>query len=212
MANEVTIQELSAQSQAIPISSTEELSQNIIPSKIEIGTIPVIIGVIVFVFGIGAAWGSIKNLVSSIKDTLNNDIKPDLKDIRERFGVVEDRVETLWQDKFAPARSPRQLNDLGNSILTKSGIKEIIEEKKLVLLEQIRKRPISNAYDAEQAILGVVVELPKHCPEIIEKLKTGAFNVGQNIDTVLYVGGIHLRNLVFSELGFSLTDLDKPKN
>ena len=44
-----------------------------------------------------------------------------------------------------------------------------------------------------------------------DQLKQGAFKVGQSIDTVLFIGGLHLRDLIFPELGFSLTDLDKSK-
>ncbi|NTW26776.1 MAG: hypothetical protein HGA36_00400 [Candidatus Moranbacteria bacterium] len=53
--------------------------------------------------------------------------------------------------------------------------------------------------------------LPKHCPEIVDQLKTGAFKTGAEIDDVLFAGSIYLRNLIFEELGFSLNDLDKKK-
>ena len=129
-------------------------------------------------------------------------------ELSERFIVVEDRVETIWKDKFAPSGSPRQLNELGNKILNESGIKQIIEGNKDKLLEIVKSKKPTNAYDAEQLILSVVNELPKHCPEIIDELKQGAFRVGQSIDTVLFIGGLYLRNLIFSELGFSLKDID----
>jgi len=131
--------------------------------------------------------------------------------IFERFVIVEERVSTLWKDEVAPAHSPRQLNDLGNKILNESGIKEIVEGKKADLLTKVKALNPTNAYDAEQAALDVVREIPKHYPEIVEALKTGAFKVGQGTETVLLVGGFHLRDLIFPDLGFSLTDLDKPK-
>lgn len=131
--------------------------------------------------------------------------------IYDRFIKVEERVNTLWKDEVAPAHSPRQLNDIGKKILNESGIKEIIEDRKDELLAKIKILKLSNAYDAEQATLNVVSELPKHCPDILPKLKDGAFKVGQGIETVLLVGGFHLRDLIFTELGFSLVDLDKPK-
>lgn len=149
--------------------------------------------------------------VQTLLKTFTEKIEPDLKNVRERFAVVEDRVETIWQDKFAPAHSPRQLNEIGRKILDESGIKGILENKKDKLLEVVRSQNPNNPYDAEQAILLAVSEISKHCPEVIEDIKTGAFRVGQNIDTVLLVGGIYFRDLIFPELGFSLTDLDKPK-
>ena len=143
-----------------------------------------------------------------ILDTLEKTVT----NMYERFIKVEERVNTLWKDDVAPARSPRQLNATGNEILNNSGIKAIIENKKSKLLETVKELNPTNPYDAEQVILSVVADLPKHCPEVVEELKNGAFKVGQNLDTVLLVGGFHLRNLIFNDLGFSLTDLDKPKN
>jgi hypothetical protein len=43
-------------------------------------------------------------------------------------------------------------------------------------------------------------------PEIIDELKQKSHIVGQGIDTVLFIGGLYLRNLIFLELGFSLID------
>jgi len=134
-----------------------------------------------------------------------------IESIYERFIKVEERVNTLWKDEVAPAHSPRKLNDRGLGILNESGIKNIIEENKDKLLAQVKLLNPTNAYDAEQATLTVVSELPNHCPEVIPRLKDGAFRVGQGTETVLLVGGFYLRDLIFPALGFSLTDLDKPK-
>lgn len=122
---------------------------------------------------------------------------------------MKPKVDILWKDKFAQSFSPRQLNELGKDILNKSGIKEIIDSKKQRLLEAVRELDPKNAYDAEQDISSVVNELPKYCPGIVDQLKDGAFKVGQNIDALLLVGSIYLRDLIFSDLGFSLVDLDK---
>lgn len=142
-------------------------------------------------------------VLDSVRDRLEN--------IYERFIKVEERVNTLWKDEVAPAHSPRQLNDLGKKILSESGIKEIIESKKSELLAQVKALKPTNAYDAEQATLNVVSEIGKHCPDVLLKLKDGAFRVGQGTETVLLVGGFYLRDLIFPELGYSLTELDKPK-
>lgn len=134
------------------------------------------------------------------------------EDVRERFLKVEGQVSTLLKDEVAPASSPRKLNESGQRILNESGIKGIVESKKQKLLEVIKAQNITNAYDAEQATLAVVADLPKHCPDVVPQLKEGAFKVGQSTDTVLLVGGFYLRDLIFPELGFSLTDLDTPKS
>jgi len=131
-------------------------------------------------------------------------------DIYDRFIKTEDRVESLWKDKFAPSRSPRKLNDYGQKILDGSGIREVVDNKRLKLLELVKVRAkIKNAYDAEQVIFNIMEDLPKHCPDVIDKLKTGAFNTGSSLGTVLFVGGFYLRDLIFPELGFTIDQIDK---
>ena len=125
---------------------------------------------------------------------------------------MKPKVNVLWADRYAPAHSPRHLNETGKSILKQSGIKEIIDEKRNELLAIVKKKNVANAYDAEATVLEVVKELPTHCPDVVEKLKNGAFKTGSNVDVVLLVGGFYLRDLVFPDLGFSVTDLDKPKS
>lgn len=132
--------------------------------------------------------------------------------IKTTLNSISEKLETLWKDRFAPSNSPRQLNDIGNGILEKSGIKNIVDEKKTKLLELVRGKGATNAYDAEKAIEEVMSNLPTHCPDITNKLKDGAFKTGADINALLFVGSIYLRNQIFNDLGFSLTDLDKPKN
>jgi hypothetical protein len=142
--------------------------------------------------------------------TLDN-VEKKIESIYDRFLKVEERVDTLWKDKVAPAHSPRQLNELGVTIRDQSGIKEIIDTKRQTLLDAIREQDPKTPYDAERVILSVVNDLSKHCPEVVDQLKEGAFKVGQSIDVILLVGGFYLRDQIFPELGFSLTDLDIPK-
>ncbi len=124
---------------------------------------------------------------------------------------MKPKVDILWKDKLAPSSSPRQLNDRGTNILNDSGIKTIVDEKKDELFELVRLKESKNPYDAEVAIATVMMELPSHCPDVTDRLKQGAFQSGVDVNTVLYVGSIYLRNIIFSELGFSIEDLDKPK-
>lgn len=179
---------------------------------IQIGLAESIIAIVVFIFTIGVSWGSLKFRIKNMSETLDKSIIPDLKEIREKFCSVETKVDTLWKDKFAPATSPRQLNQRGNDILSQSGIKRIMEEKKQDIINLVKEKNPQNAFDAEAAVLAVVRELPELFPEIIETLKTGAFKVGADLDALLFVGAIHVRNEIFSDLGFSLDDLDKPKS
>ena len=101
---------------------------------------------------------------------------------------MKPKVDVLWADKYAPAHSPRQLNDRGNNILKESGIKEIVDAKKARLLQIAKDKDPKNPYDAEMFITQVMSELPTYCPEVVEQLKRGAFKPGVDIKTVLFVG------------------------
>lgn len=181
------------------------------PQSIEIGFWESVLGIVVILVGAGIAWGKMHSSICGIKESLDRKIEPELKDVRERFIVVEDRVGSMWKDRLAPSSSPRQLNERGKDILAASGIREVIDGNKDKLFELIRKRNPTNAYDAEKEITETVMDIRKYCPKEIDKLKDGAFRVGSDIDAVLFVGGIYLRDLIFKDLGFSLDELDGKK-
>lgn len=154
--------------------------------------------------------GNTRELIARI-DERTEFIVRDLKDIKPKVDDMFPKVDVLWKDRVAPSYSPRQLNERGNLILEKSGIKEIVDEKKDDLIQTVRGSNISTAYDAEETILSVMENFPTLFPDITEKLKVGAFNTGSSISDVLLVGGIYLRNLIFPELGFKIDDLDRPR-
>lgn len=133
-----------------------------------------------------AEWVGVKQKV----DALWSDTKP--------------RIDLLWSDKYAPARSPRQLNERGTAIFIESGIKEIIDQKKDELLAAVKKKHPTNPYDADILVWKVMSTLPSRYPDIVERLKDGAFKTGVDINTVLFVGSIYLRDQIFPDLGFSV--------
>ncbi len=152
--------------------------------------------------------GNTRELIARIDERTEHILK-DLDEIRPKVNDMSPKVDILWKDKVAPAHSPRRLNDYGITILNNSGIKEVIEEKRDILLNLVRKESVKNAYDAEQAILSVTNKIPEHCPDVVDRLKAGAFKTGANLDTVLLVGGVYLRDLIFPDLGFSVEDIDR---
>ena len=87
-----------------------------------------------------------------------------------------------------------------------------MEEKRGELFKLVKEQNFTNAYDAEEGVNKMMEGLIKKYPEIEGKLKDGAFKTGADLDSVLFVGGIYLRNLIFPELGFELNDLDSKGN
>lgn len=146
-----------------------------------------------------AAVGAIGYLIKRVLDKTDQ-IGADVADIKPK-------VYVLWADKFAPSYSPRQLNERGENVLNESGIKQIIDEKKVDLLKIIKEKNPQTAYDAEVCISKVTKEIPNLYPDTLLALKEGAFRAGVNVDTVLLVGYVYLRNIIFPDLGFSVGDV-----
>jgi hypothetical protein len=133
----------------------------------------------------------------------------DVSNIKINIAEIKPKVELLWEHRFAPSHSPRQLNELGTKILNESGIKKIVDDKKETLLKVVKTKNVDNPYDAENSIEEVMKDLPNHCPDVIPELKQGAFNSGVDINTVLFVGAMYLRNKIFPELGFKIDEIEK---
>ena len=103
---------------------------NILNTALQI-IVPIIVIVGVFI-AIGRKLellDTINKNTEKLGDSIDK-LKDSHNELSARFIVVEDRVETIWKDKFAPSGSPRQLNELGNKILNESGIKQIVENNK----------------------------------------------------------------------------------
>jgi hypothetical protein len=112
-----------------------------------------------------AAIGYFIKRILNKSDVIGDDVadmKPKVNVLWKDVADMKPKVDVLWADKYAPAHSPRQLNDRGNN-----------------------------------------------SPEVVEQLKGGAFKTGVDIKTVLFVGSVYLRDLIFPDLGFSVSDLDR---
>jgi len=72
---------------------------------IQISDLQALVGFGIFLVGMSIAWGSLRGGFQNLETTIRNTLTPDLKDVRERFIIVEDRVEMLWREKFSPAHT-----------------------------------------------------------------------------------------------------------
>jgi hypothetical protein len=129
--------------------------------------------------------------------------------IDEAVSDMRPKVELMWRNYGAFADSPRQLNERGQKILSESGIDQIVDELEGTLLEEVKKQNISNPYDAERSVEQVMADLPKNHPELLDRLKLGAYKSGENLETTLYIGAIYLRNKIFPTLGFGINGPDQ---
>jgi hypothetical protein len=159
--------------------------------------------IIVFAFRIGAIKTTIENT-----EKISIEIKNDFKDLLPRFVIVESRVNDLWSTKITQQNSPRYLNPVGEKILKDSNVNLLIDEHYQEILTKVKELSPGNAYQAEQDIIKSVQGLILD-PDCQNKLENSAFQTGQSVSTILFVGAIYIRDKILKEIGLDVSDIDK---
>ncbi len=138
--------------------------------------------------------------VEYIRKEMDEDIKPILKN-------VDKKVAILWAERFATRHSPIQLNQRGKEILEKSGIKTLIDEMRTQFFTSIKEKTPQNAYQVQELSKQVVFNI-KNDPKILPQLEKSAYNIGVDVDSILWVGSIYLRDLVLPDFKFRTEQID----
>ncbi len=168
----------------------------IINGLIVIIGIPTIAGVLI-------STGKKLNTLELIEEDLKDNVRPDLKEIREKFFAFEGKMNGVFK-----AHSPISLTTKGIEFLNKSGVKEYIDENLNIFLSLCANKKPTNAYDIQKFAFEFFGEL-KFPQEFEEKLKTYAFEQGEGVDTMRRVGAIYFRDLCLSHNKIDSTELDK---
>ncbi|MGC1391971.1 MAG: hypothetical protein WA816_13125 [Bacteroidales bacterium] len=157
--------------------------------------------------GIVFKAGGIKKTIDIVEKDVG-EIKTTLQDFSVRFAITESRVADLWTPRTTIQNSPKYLNDYGNKILKESKINELINEHYEEILKNVKDLNPGNSYQAEQDIIKVVNRLILD-PICQNKLEISAFQTGQSVSTILYVGSIYIRDKIIKEIGLDVSDIDK---
>ncbi len=173
-----------------------------------IAIVAIVVSVLGALFWLIHRSGVLVTNVDTIKTDVG-DIKTQVNSLGEKTAVLVDRVSVLWEGRFSHSNSPRALNDYGKKILAESGIKVLIDSHYDVILSEVRSLNPKNAYQAEKNIIAVV-EATLKAPSLIPALEDGAFNSGSDIDTLLLVGAINIRERILSEINFRVSDINSP--
>ena len=152
-------------------------------------------------------FGKKLKTLDDIETDLKNNIRPDLKDIRERFFALEGRASNLLK-----SFSPISLTQQGEHALLKSGLKDYLENNKQKLLQScLDEKEIKNPYDIQSAVFNF---FDKHeFPEETDNtLKESAYNLGISMEILRRVGAIYFRKYCLEKHGYKEEDLDKTNN
>ena len=115
--------------QTLSKSLTQPTENASVAPVIQIGQAEAIIGIVVFLVGLGVSWGTLTTKLNQIADTIKDKIEPDLKDVRERFAGFEGKSAHLFG-----VASPISLLEKGVQALETSGLKKYIDDNKESLL------------------------------------------------------------------------------
>lgn len=146
-------------------------------------------------------WGKMKQFMEDLEKSLcefKKDIKDELRIIREDLKSHDKDIAFLKGRKYADSDSPLKLNASGLKVLKESGVDKIIEDHKIELLQKIYERKPTTFYDVQELSKNVLEEF-KNNADVVLKLKDGAYKSGVDIDIVLYVGALYLRDFYIDE-------------
>ncbi len=140
-------------------------------------------------------------MLDGVRREVDENIRPDLKDVRERMASMEGKTSTLFQ-----ANSPISLTPKGQRFLEQSGIKQFIDDNKEDLMRQCDShQTMTTPYDVQQMAFAFFDDIA--LPEDIEiKAKNVAFSNGVSLGELRRTGGIYFRDICLDALGFELHD------
>lgn len=151
---------------------------------------------------IATLLGGIGYFIKRILDNTDK-IGADVSDIKPK-------VKILWELQFSESHSPMTLNERGKDILNKSGIKELVDKGLPQLIESIQEKNPKNAYQVQEFAREVMVSIKSNAT-LLPQLQKGAFDTGVDVDSVLLVGSLYLRDLALPKFNFKLEDIDDQK-
>lgn len=156
--------------------------------------------IVVTIFSVGAAWGSLKRSVAAVEKTIDESITPQLRDVSERLARIEERVTTLWERRLAKAASPKKLTAYGERLLRRSGFATVITKHERALREEVLWKQPKTPHEAEIAITRALRAFLTHRPDISHTLEENAYECGATPDDIIFVGALYLRDRLFPKL------------
>ena len=162
--------------------------------------IPIGVSVVGVIIGIFVYKEKVKNLEENMKE-----VKADLKEIRDKVIACETSLKE--REPFTKRKSPVGLTDRGKEFLNNSGGKDFIDNNFAVLKLEIEKSDPKTAYDVQEKSKVVLKNMAN--TDIFNPLKEFLFKEGLELDDLITVMGIYLRDKFLPEKGFLPEDVDK---
>ncbi len=117
-------------------------------------------------------------------------------------GLERDREHTR---EYVKSQSPLALTDQGKAILLDSKGKDFIDNKKSLLIDEIKSKSPKTAYDVQE-ISKKIIENHSNDDDF-NSIKDFVFFKGERLENLIEVMGIYLRDIALKELGFNISDI-----
>lgn len=179
------------------------ITNYIMLASMTIGNWIALAGVIISVGLIIFTGGRVFERIGNIKDEID-ELKPDVKMIP----LIKEKVDVLWASRYTEPGSPMVLTEKGKKILVDSKIENFTTEYYDEILKQVKERNLQNSYQVQEALFEIMRNY-KNNDACKSKLENAAFIAGVDVDTVLLVGAVNVRNKIISELNMKVEDIDK---
>jgi len=122
--------------------------------------------------------------------------------IEYTIGQMQGKLDVLWDHYLTRSNSPKVLNEAGQKLLDASKIDRFIEQYYTEILSKVKAAKPENAYQAQEALVAIVSDY-QNVEECRLKLQDTAFSSGYDVNSLLFVGALAIRDRVILELGFS---------
>ncbi len=143
--------------------------------------------------------------LDSLEKMVEKEIKPDLKNVRERFSALEGKMSG-----YTKSYSPIALTPEGAKLLQSSGLKQYIEEYQNRMLEFCNENlDMDTAYDIQESVF-YYFEHELIFEEAFEnQLKEYAYAHGVSTEVIRRLGAIYFRDICLKRLNKDLQEEEK---
>lgn len=159
-----------------------------------------IVGALSAIFTIGKYKEKVDRTETDIKD-----IKSDTREIRDKVIACETSIKE--RGPLTRRKSPIDLTERGEKVLEESQGKKFIDDHYEELKRKVEENNPQTSYDFQEFSKKVVGELRDD--ERINPIKEYLFKEGMELDDIIEVLGIYLRNLILHEKNIAVEDIDK---
>lgn len=129
-----------------------------------------------------------------------------VKDISKKMDRFDEKLDKYLMQPISQSSSPLELNTLGRKIYSRPEIQKFVSKNLNEIISKVKKYKLFSAYQAQEVLFDVVDSYKKG-PDRTE-LENAAFESAQDIDILMKVIALGIRDEVFKHLEYEINDID----